>query len=320
MASIDDLARASGFSRSTVFRYLAGKTVRPAAKDAIVAAAREIGFGAAIPPDRDDSALLFSAPAGFEGFRGFADAAEGIIRRAAELGVPLFFDEDRAAGKRLAAILLGKDRAEEDAEFERRIALGQKVVFVNRMIGDPEASWASADFAAAVADGCRRLAAGGCRRIAFWSDSDRRRVDEAKRAGFLDYARAAGRTAETLELSPADGDAETAARKALSAPDRPDGWMAISDEVAMRVIRVAATLGLRVPEDLSVMGMDDTEGAAYFSPPLSSVRIPFRECGRAAVDAALRLFDAPWERSVRITLRHRLVERESCAPLRTAAD
>lgn len=316
MASIDDLIRASGFSRSTVFRYLAGKKVRPAAKEAIAAAAREIGFGAAVPPERDDIALLFSAPAEFESFRGFADAAEGVIRRAGELGVPLFFDENRANGKRLAAILLGKRRTEEDAEFARRIGRGQKVVFVNRMIGDPDASWASADFAEAARDGCVRLAAGGCRKIAFWSDAGLRRVDEEKLRGVLDFA-AAERNVEILALAPSDGDAEAAARAALSAPDRPDGWMSISDEVAMRVVRVAATLGLRVPEDLSVMGMDDSEGAAYFSPSISSLRIPFRECGRAAVDAALRLFDAPWERSVRITLRHRLIERESCAPIRT---
>jgi DNA-binding LacI/PurR family transcriptional regulator len=315
MATVEDLARASGYSRSTVFRYLAGKPVRPPAREAIAAAAREIGFGAAAPADRDDVALLFSAPAGFEGFRGFADAAEGIIRRAGELGLPLFFDENRASGKRLAAILLGKDKAEEDAEFDRRLRLGQRVVFVNRMIDSPDASWASADFGAAVLEGCRRLAAGGCRRIAFWSDAGRRRADAAKLSGILEYGRSQDRLADTLVLGPADGDVEEAARKILSAPGRPDGWMAISDEVAMRVIRVAATLALRVPEDLSVLGMNDAEGAAYFSPPLSSVRIPFRECGRAAVDAALRLFDNPWERSVRVLLRHRLVERESCAPI-----
>ncbi len=141
MATVNELVRASGYSRSTVFRCLAGKPVRPAARDAITAAAREIGFGAVAGGDREDLGILVSAPAGFEGFRGFADAAEGIIRRASELGLPLFFDENRAAGKRLAAILLGKDKAEEEAEFERRKRLGQRVVFVNRMIDDPDASW-----------------------------------------------------------------------------------------------------------------------------------------------------------------------------------
>jgi LacI family transcriptional regulator len=314
MATVDELVRASGYSRSTVFRCLAGKPVRPAAREAIAAAAREIGFGAAVGVRREDTALLVSVPAGFEGFRGFADAVEGIIRRAGELGQPLFFDEGRTAGKRLAAILLGKDKAEEDAEFERRRRLGQRVVFVNRMIDDPDASWVSADFGAAAAEACGRLEAAGCRRIAFWSEARRRRVDEAKLRGILSFARREGRRSEALVLAAEDGEIEEAARRALSGPDRPDGWCAVSDEVAMRVIRAAAALGLAVPGDLSVIGMNDVEGAAYFSPPLTSVRIPFRECGAAAVDLALRLFDNPAERSARILMRHRLVERESCGP------
>jgi DNA-binding LacI/PurR family transcriptional regulator len=298
-----------------VFRFLAGKPVRPSAREAILAASRETGFDAAGKEDREDVGLLFSAPAGFEGFRGFADAAEGIIRRAGELGLPLFFDENRAAGKRLAAICLGKTIDEEDEEFRRRKRLGQAMIFVNRMIDDPDASWASADFRAAAAEGAARLAAAGCRRIAVWADAGKRRVDAAKVDGLGDYARSGMNAVEIVQLTPDGGGVEDAARRALSGPDRPDGWFAISDEVAMRVIRAAATLGLKVPQDLSVVGMNDVESAAYFSPPLTSVRIPFRDCGMAAVDIALRLFDNPAERSVKILLRHRLVERESCGPI-----
>ncbi|HCM29015.1 MAG TPA: hypothetical protein DIC34_21180 [Treponema sp.] len=328
MATIEDLVGVSGFSRSTVFRFLAGKVVRPAARDAILAAVRETGYGIAGArtgagagiPDRSDAAILLSVPAGFEGFRGFAEAAEGIMRRAGEAGLPVVFDEAHARGKRLAVVCLGRNRADEDGELARRKALSEPLVFVNRMIEEDDASWASVDFRAAAAEAAGRLADAGCRRIACWADAEGRRADTDKLDGLRAWAARSGLVPGTavpriVILTPADGGVEPAAERVLSGPDRPDGWLAVSDEIAMRVIRTALSLGLRVPGDLSVIGMNDTEGAAYFSPPLTSVRVPFRECGVAAVDIALRLLDNPSERFVRILLRHRLIERESCGPV-----
>jgi len=63
--------------------------------------------------------------------------------------------------------------------------------------------------------------------------------------------------------------------------------------------------------------MNDVEGSSFFSPAITSIHIPFRECGIACVDALLRLLDNPLEKSVKILLAHRLVERSSCAPIHT---
>ncbi|MFA6506901.1 MAG: LacI family DNA-binding transcriptional regulator [Treponemataceae bacterium] len=313
MTTIDDLVRVSGYSRSTVFRFLAGKNVRKEAREAIRVAAREIGFTKGVKQDRDDVAILLSVPSDFEGFRGFADAVEGIMRRAGELGLPLVFDESHAAGKRLAVVCLGKNKSDEDAEFSRRKELGQAMVFVNRMPDDQDASWVSVDFRIAAAEAGARLVAAGCGKIAVWADAEDRRVETEKLRGLRECLRTGNGRIELIELSPEQGTIEEAARAVLSEANRPDGWFGVSDEIAMRVIRIASSLGLRVPRDLSVIGMNDVEGAAYFTPALTSVHVPFRECGIAAVDIALRLLDNPSEHSVKLLMRHRLIERESCA-------
>lgn len=320
MATIDDVVKVSGYSRSTVFRLLAGKAVRPAAREAIAEAMRTTGYAAGgldIAAPREDAALVLSVPAGLDGFRGYADATGGVMRRAAELGVPVLFDAAQAAGRRYAVLSLGKGMEAERAEERACRDAGVPLVFINRRYEDGHSSWASADFRLAGTIALERLAAAGCRRIGCWADAEDRLVERQKLDGIREAAAARG--LEVDVRGPADGDVERVALTALAREDRPDGWIGLSDEAAMRVVRVAATLGLRVPRRLSVVGMNDVESAAYFAPALTSVRIPFSDCGAAAVDAALRLLDRPSEAYVRILLRPRLAERESCAPAAGAA-
>ena len=63
-------------------------------------------------------------------------------------------------------------------------------------------------------------------------------------------------------------------------PGQPcDGLFAASDQLAMGAIRALTEAGLRVPDDISVIGYDDTPGAASFVPPLTSVHQYLRDGG-----------------------------------------
>jgi LacI family transcriptional regulator len=75
----------------------------------------------------------------------------------------------------------------------------------------------------------------------------------------------------------------------LDLPQRPTAIFAATDEVAAGVVEAARERALRVPQDLSVVGFDDTEVARLLSPPLTTVRQPLREMGRLALRTALRL-------------------------------
>ncbi|MCH2456607.1 MAG: substrate-binding domain-containing protein [Henriciella sp.] len=80
-----------------------------------------------------------------------------------------------------------------------------------------------------------------------------------------------------------------AADNLLSRPDRPTAIFTGNDEMAIGVYTSARNAGLRVPEDLSIVGFDDTPMAARIAPALTTVRLPIREMGQEAAKAVLRL-------------------------------
>jgi LacI family transcriptional regulator len=101
----------------------------------------------------------------------------------------------------------------------------------------------------------------------------------------------------------------------LDLPQRPTAIVAATDEVAAGVVEAARIRALRVPEDLSIVGFDDTEVARLLSPPLTTVRQPLREIGRVALRTALRLAAGEKPDSHHVELATELVVRNSTAPL-----
>jgi LacI family transcriptional regulator len=81
----------------------------------------------------------------------------------------------------------------------------------------------------------------------------------------------------------------------LRGPDRPIAVFACSDLVAMGVYDAAEQAGLRVPEDLSVVGFDDVPEASWGSPPLTTVRPPIAEMGEVAVRPLLAAAESAGE-------------------------
>jgi LacI family transcriptional regulator len=100
----------------------------------------------------------------------------------------------------------------------------------------------------------------------------------------------------------------------LALPNRPTAIFAGSDPSAMGVLEAARRIGLRVPEDLSVVGFDDTQVAAWSSPPLTTVRQPLAQMGWVALRTALRLASERPLPEYPVQLATTLVVRASTAP------
>jgi DNA-binding LacI/PurR family transcriptional regulator len=67
----------------------------------------------------------------------------------------------------------------------------------------------------------------------------------------------------------------------------PGAVFAANDQMALGMLRAFYEAGVRVPDDVSVVGFDDVAGAAYFTPPLTTVRQPFEAVGRRCLDVVL---------------------------------
>jgi LacI family transcriptional regulator len=99
----------------------------------------------------------------------------------------------------------------------------------------------------------------------------------------------------------------------LDLPQPPTAVFAGNDETAAGVVEVARARGLRVPEDLSVVGFDDTRLARFLSPPLTTVRQPLHQIGGVALRTALRLAAGEKLDSHHVELATELVLRHSTA-------
>ena len=105
-----------------------------------------------------------------------------------------------------------------------------------------------------------------------------------------------------------------AVQELLALPDRPTAIFCANDSMAIGGLAAVHDAGLRVPEDVTVVGFDDIPLAHYMSPPLSSVHVPVFEMGERAVTrliAALKGEPVSERRHERLPTR--LVVRSSCA-------
>lgn len=112
-----------------------------------------------------------------------------------------------------------------------------------------------------------------------------------------------------------DGAAEVAGRM-LRAATRPTALFACSDEMALGAYRAAAGIGLRIPDELSVVGFDDLPESAWVAPPLTTVRQPIEEMAAAAMRMLLRVRGGATSASAREELATELVVRGSTATAR----
>jgi LacI family transcriptional regulator len=89
------------------------------------------------------------------------------------------------------------------------------------------------------------------------------------------------------------------------------GLVVANDQMALGAIRALRERGLRVPEDVSVVGFDDIPEAAYFEPPLTTVRQNFAALGEQSVEYLIDLIDHPELPPHQRVLYPQLIERKS---------
>ena len=102
------------------------------------------------------------------------------------------------------------------------------------------------------------------------------------------------------------------ARELLALADRPTAIFASNDIMAYGVMDAARDCGLRIPDDVSIIGFDDIPQSQQTHPPLTTVRQPLQEMGRTAVHQVLEIIKQPDKPPERVRLNTKLVVRGSC--------
>lgn len=130
------------------------------------------------------------------------------------------------------------------------------------------------------------LVAVGCQRVGYVSPKMRNNVNDAQYRAYLHGMALAGRTAEIIE-TPWIGDrvkVEEAMEAYLVDHECPDGLLCHNDDHAIAVCRTLRRHGLRVPEDVAVVGCNGIQETEYLEHPLSTIVLPVSEACKAAWD------------------------------------
>lgn len=296
-ATIRDVAEQAGVSVGTVSNFVSDKKpISPPTRERIETAIRELGWipNAAVRVVRGGRSPVIGFLVPDSGNPFFTEVARGIEDVAiANGGLVVTCNtageaerEDHFAKSlsemRVAGAVFTEMTA-SDQHIERLAASGATVVLFGRSERARLNTITVDDERGGFLVG-RHLVERGCRNIAFLGGPGGEPQLGRREVGIARSLTSARRTAyRRLDAEGTSLNARLAAATTLLTLGHvPDGIICGNDQIALAVLAAATAQGLRVPEDLAVIGYDDIEAASLAPVPLTTVRQPSYEMGRSA--------------------------------------
>ncbi len=206
--------------------------------------------------------------------------------------------------------------------FNQFIKKDIPVVFVDRITDELNSDLVVIDNEAAGFKATEHLILQGCKRIAHIAGAQQRSVYKDRQAGYLNALRKHGIPVDedliiyTKNLSAEEG--MNATEKLMSLPNKPDGIFSANDTSAVSVIQFARKAGIRIPEDLAVIGFNNDPISTIIHPQLSTISHPAIEMGKIAARQVLKhKEDKDLVKSETIVLKTELIIRESSLRLKS---
>lgn len=328
--SIKDIARVARVSHSTVSRALQNSPlVNARTAEIIRQIAHESGYRAsAVARGLVTKRTLTIGLVVTTIADPFAsEVACGIEQAASDLGYSVFLADSNADPNREQQIVqsFAERRVDGIVVTSSRVGalylpllseMGVPIVLVNNqhpgafvhsvMIGNVAGSRAAAN----------HLIGLGHRRIAYMGDQFGYQSDAERLEGYRQALDEAGIPFHHELVVRGNGKPEEAVRAMetlLALPERPTAVCCYNDMSAVGAMRAIHLAGLRVPEDISVVGFDDLFLSSYTQPRLTTVRQPMRRMGLLAMESLFRLMSGE-DSAIRVTVDAELIVRESTAP------
>lgn len=207
--------------------------------------------------------------------------------------------------------------SEIDHRLFEELSLRQlPIVFLDMGKLKPQISDISVDYKKGVREALQHIVGLGHRDIGFISGPISLKSARTRRSAFLKCMAGLGISDDRRSVvegnHKVDGG-ELAMTKLLSTPHPPTAVLASNDLTAIGALRAIDRAGLRVPDDISVVGFDDIELSRFTHPPLTTIRLSRDELGRKAFDALYEAVEGLRHTGQRIKVSTTLILRDSTA-------
>lgn len=299
--TINDVARLSGFSKKTVSRVInKSPLLNEATREKVEAVIAELGyvpnpqaralalrrnFLIGLIHDNPNAQMVLGVQEGI--LETIRDSEFALVVRPVNRHSPTMIDDIRRfiIQQRLYGVLLLPPISENDELADLCKELGCTLVRMGSARLDSAENLVASNDRQAVANAVSWLASLGHTRIGFVAGPTGFRSAHERALGFADGMAAAGLTRDPAVMTAGNYRFESgvsAGDLLLDAQSPPTAIFASNDEMAAGVLHAARKRGLSVPEDLSIIGFDDTAIAAHIWPPMTTVRWPIADMAQAA--------------------------------------
>ena len=319
---MSDLAASAGVSVSTVSRVLNGKPgIRENTRQAVLQAMADLGYDREKFQQRTGVVGVIVPELSNPSFPAFAERLDAMFqpvhRAVIAAAGPLGANESSCIATLLdlgvdGVVSISGAAADTEADltpYLRLVEAGVPTVFINGHTTKLASAFVNCSDAEAVAASVAHLRSLGHERIGLAVGPARFLPTQRKSSAFLELGFGKDSIERTI-FTPEGG--QVAAARLLAT-----GHTAIicgSDLMALGVIREARSRGFRVPEDLSVIGFDDSPLMAFTDPPLTTVRQPVQAMCEAAVSGLVRAMDGNTPDGTELVFRPDLIIRQSTGP------
>lgn len=332
-ATLKDVARAAGVSQSTTSRALSGEGyVAAAVRDRVRATAEQLGYvphamarGLRTQVSRSVGVVVSDLRNTF-----YADLAAGVAARARTHGYTVLLVDDQgavqdelAAARALVSTRTAGVVVTPVSAAVTGYLLDQQipVVEVDRQFSPGRCDAVVVDNRHVARRVTEHLVALGHRRVALLVDETDGTTGAERVRGYADALAGAGLPVDPALLVPVGWDVDGARRAAvglLTRHDRPTALFAANNVLAEGLWRAVGDLGLRVPDDVSLVSFDDARWMSMVSPGMTAVAQDVVALGAAALDLLLARIATPDGEPRTVVLEAEIVPRGSTAAPRPA--
>jgi LacI family transcriptional regulator len=334
MSQLRTLAASLGLSVTTVSRALDNyPDVSVATRERVRRAAEEVGY-------RPNAAARRLR-------RGTSEIVSLVLPTApGRFNEPLYIELMRAMGETLVnagidLTLMASEPGDDELRVYRRLVSGRRVdgiIVVRTRVEDPRIAFlvesgfpfvvmgrtetpgpfpfVDGDGAEGFAEATRYLIRLGHLRIIHIAAPSEFMFSHFRRAGYERAMLEAGLPARVIEATADEEGGFEVAITRLAAPEAPTAILCSTDRIAFGVMRAVHSLGLSIPDDVSVIGHDNLPACAYSFPPLTTMELPLADTGRILAEMLLARIEGADPTTMQSVRPVRLIERGSVAPPR----